>query len=99
MALALEGGDLELVGRLMSREWSSRRRLSDSASTDRIESLLEVSLSAGAWGGKACGAGGGGCIAVLSPEDARATICDKLAAAGAVVLEARPTATGLQVTS
>ncbi|MCZ6507611.1 MAG: hypothetical protein O7A04_06140 [Acidobacteria bacterium] len=97
MVQALKRGDLERVGGLMSREWSSRRQLSDGASTDRIESLLEVSRLAGAWGGKACGAGGGGCVAVLAPEEARESLRDELAAAGAEVLETSPTATCLEV--
>ncbi len=97
MARALKKGDLERVGRLMTRDWSSRRLLSDGASTDRIEKLLDVSRLSGAWGGKACGAGGGGCVAVLAPEGARESLRDELAAAGAILLEASPTAVSLEV--
>jgi D-glycero-alpha-D-manno-heptose-7-phosphate kinase len=63
---ALEAGDLAAAGRLMSEEWSWRRTLAQGISTPRIESVLDAAMSAGAWGGKACGAGGGGCVALLA---------------------------------
>jgi D-glycero-alpha-D-manno-heptose-7-phosphate kinase len=94
---ALESGELERVGKLMEEEWSYRRRLAAEVSTPRIEELLTAAARAGAWGGKACGAGGGGCIAVLAPESARAAVAAALASAGATVLAARPTAVPLQV--
>lgn len=86
---ALEAGDLPRVGKLMSREWSLRRHLSDEVSTTGIESLLTLAASLGAWGGKACGAGGGGSIALLCAPERRETIAGSLAAAGGEVLPAR----------
>ena len=64
---ALEAGDLPRVGELMSREWSYRRRLAAGISTPVLEALCAAAAAAGAWGGKACGAGGGGCLAFLGP--------------------------------
>ncbi|HEX5760665.1 MAG TPA: hypothetical protein VF121_15870, partial [Thermoanaerobaculia bacterium] len=60
MPAALESGDLRRAGELMAREWSYRRHLADGVATPEIESLLSLAASLGAWGGKACGAGGGG---------------------------------------
>lgn len=94
---ALESGDLAAVGRLMSVEWSHRRRLAPEVSTPRVEELLAAAQEAGAWGGKVCGAGGGGCVAVLGPASARARISRRLAEAGATVLEARPEGRPLEV--
>ncbi len=99
LAGALERGDLPRVGELMSREWSFRRRLAEGISTPVLESLLAAAASHGAWGGKACGAGGGGCIAVLCPPDRRAEIEAALREAGGRVLAARPTSLPLAVTS
>ncbi len=97
LAAALDAADLPETGRLMSREWSLRRRLAPGVSTPEIEDLLERGAAAGAWGGKACGAGGGGSIALLCPPEHRASVAAALEAGGARVLEASPTARGLAV--
>jgi len=94
---AIERGELAEVGRLMSVEWSHRRRLAPEVSTPRVERMLEEAERAGAWGGKVCGAGGGGCLAVLCPADHRERVAQRLASVGAEVLEARPVATPLEV--
>ncbi len=97
IAPALEAGDLARAGALMSREWSYRRQLAAGISTPVLEDLLAAALRAGAWGGKACGAGGGGCLAFLGPPEAREAIARALAQAGATVLPVRPTAEPLKV--
>ena len=94
---ALEAGDLPHVGELMSREWSYRRRLAEGISTPLLESLLERARALGAWGCKACGAGGGGCMAFLCPPDRKAAIGQALEELGGRVLQTRPTAEPLQV--
>lgn len=91
LAVSLEAGDLPEVGRWMSREWSFRRRLAEGISTPLLESLVERALALGAWGGKACGAGGGGCLAFLCPPDRKAAIGAGLEELGGKVLPARPT--------
>ena len=87
---ALEAGDLAWVGALMSREWSFRRRLAEGISTPALEALVATALAAGAWGGKACGAGGGGSLVFLCPPDRRADVAAALERAGGRILPARP---------
>jgi D-glycero-alpha-D-manno-heptose-7-phosphate kinase len=94
---ALEAGDFPRVGELMSREWSFRRRLAEGISTPLLESLIERALALGAWGGKACGAGGGGCLAFLCPPERKAAIAAGLEELGGKVLPARPTGESLAV--
>ncbi len=96
---ALEAGDFQRVGELMSREWSHRRQLAEGISTPEIDRLFAAALAAGAWGGKACGAGGGGCLAFLCPPEHRPAISAALEQAGAQVLRTRPTAEPLAVSS
>ncbi|HKV11022.1 MAG TPA: hypothetical protein VJ725_22975 [Thermoanaerobaculia bacterium] len=98
MVPALEAGDLRQVGELMSREWSFRRRLAEGVSTPTLERLFSTALEAGAWGGKACGAGGGGCLAFLCPPDRRSAVAAELEKAGGQVLAARPTGRTLEIT-
>ena len=97
LAPALEAGDLPRVGELMSREWSYRRRLAEGISTPVLEKLLEAAAAHGAWGGKACGAGGGGCLAMLCPPERRSAIAAALREAGGEILEARPVAAPLAI--
>ena len=94
---ALEAGALESVGRLMTTEWGQRRGLAEGVSTPRIEEMLAAALAAGAWGGKACGAGGGGCVAVLSPPGRREAVAQALTASGGRLLPAMPAGDPLSV--
>ena len=96
-AEALRAGDLAELGRWMGREWSFRRRLADGVSTVAVEGLLEAAGRAGAWGGKVCGAGGGGSIAVLCPPRRRPEVAAALEAEGAQVLSAPPRGRGLEI--
>jgi D-glycero-alpha-D-manno-heptose-7-phosphate kinase len=97
LAPALEAGDLPRVGELMSREWSHRRRLAEGISTPVLEALLQAGAAQGAWGGKACGAGGGGCLALLGPPERRDAITAALEAAGGKVLRASPIGRPLEI--
>jgi D-glycero-alpha-D-manno-heptose-7-phosphate kinase len=92
---ALSASDWPRLGSLMAAEWEARRGLADGISTPEIESLLGLARARGSWGGKACGAGGGGSLAVLCPPEGRAALVASWSAAGARVLDARPTSKGL----
>ncbi len=98
LAPALESGDFPGVGALMSREWSYRRQLADGISTPVLEKLLQVAAAQGAWGGKACGAGGGGSLAILCPPERRSDIAAALQREGGEILAARPAGSPLAIT-
>ena len=98
LAPALEAGDFSKVGELMSREWSYRRQLADGISTPVLEKLLAVATAQGAWGGKACGAGGGGSLAILCPPERRSDIAEALQRDGGEILAARPVGSPLAIT-
>jgi len=97
MAEALARGDLPRAGRLMSEEWSLRRQLSPEISTPTIEALLARGRARGGWGGKACGAGGGGSVALLVAPESREEVVRTLSDAGAQVLRVQPAAGGVDV--
>jgi len=86
----LESGRLAAAGAVVEREWALRRELAAAVSTPELERMLAAARDAGAWGGKACGAGGGGCLAVLCPPENRAAVEAALSGAGAEPLAARP---------
>ncbi len=94
---ALLAADWAQVGALVAEEWAARRQLSGEISTPAIESLLAAARELGAWGGKACGAGGGGSVLVIAPPAARSAIADAWRRLGTEVLAAQPTARGLEI--
>ena len=96
MPEALLAGDWERAGALMADDWRARRGLAPEIPTRELERMLDSCARAGAWGGKACGAGGGGCVAVLGPPERREAIVGALRDAGARLIEAPPTASGLE---
>lgn len=95
---ALQASDWTEVGRLVGAEWAARRQLSSEVSTPGIEALLESARSLGAWGGKACGAGGGGSVLVLAPAERREAIAAAWRELGTQILPARPTARRIEIT-
>jgi len=69
MAHGLRQEDFPAMGSALAREWAARRLLAPVVSSPTIERAIRAALGAGAWGGKACGAGGGGCVVFLSAVD------------------------------
>jgi D-glycero-alpha-D-manno-heptose-7-phosphate kinase len=82
MAEAAEKEDFRAMGAALRREWEARRRLAPVVSSPGIEAVIAAALDAGAWGGKACGAGGGGCVVVLSPPEKTPGVREALARLG-----------------
>ncbi|HEX9162875.1 MAG TPA: hypothetical protein VF980_14305 [Thermoanaerobaculia bacterium] len=97
MEKALEAGNFEEAGHVLAREWQNRKALIDGISTPEIEAAIEAATAAGAWGGKVCGAGGGGCVVFLFPPDKRGAIISALSSVPGRVLDAVPVAHGLTV--
>jgi D-glycero-alpha-D-manno-heptose-7-phosphate kinase len=97
MEKALESGDLEAAGAALNHEWQNRKALIEGVSTPEIEAAIEAAAGAGAWAGKVCGAGGGGCIIFLMPPDRRDAVRDALATVPGQVIDAHPVAHGLTV--
>ncbi|MBI2593030.1 galactokinase [Candidatus Daviesbacteria bacterium] len=66
---ALIKSDINRLGRLMHEHWMSKRKLSTSISSPRIDYLYELGIKNGALGGKIMGAGGGGFLIFCCPGD------------------------------
>ena len=69
----LENGKLEELAKLMTGQFEAMKKLDSSTSNEQIEELFELAGPM-IWGGKPCGAGGGGCLLFVakSPEQAQA---------------------------
>ena len=97
MEKALESGDLQAAGIALGHEWTNRKSLIEGISTPEIETAIEAATGAGAWAGKVCGAGGGGCIIFLMPPDRRESVREALAHVPGQVIDAQPVAHGLTI--
>ncbi len=69
MAASVFKQDFAAMGGALDREWKARRGLAPVVSSPAIGAAISAAIAAGAWGGKACGAGGGGCVVFLSPPE------------------------------
>lgn len=85
------------VGRLMREEWSHRRQNLPTISTPAIDRIIADARRAGALGGKVCGAGGGGCVVILTQPDVRTRVEAAIADAGGRLLPIRIDRRGVRV--
>jgi D-glycero-alpha-D-manno-heptose-7-phosphate kinase len=98
MAAAARERNFPAMGRALADEWKARRELAPVVSSPAIDRAVAAALDAGAWGGKACGAGGGGCVVFLSPPERTRAVRDALGRlAEGSVLSIRAEPRGLEV--
>jgi len=71
MAEALRAADLARVGALLSENWKHQQALDPGMRTADMAQLEAAAVKAGALGGKAAGAGAGGCMFFVMRGDAR----------------------------
>jgi D-glycero-alpha-D-manno-heptose-7-phosphate kinase len=69
MADALMAADFTRIGRLLSENWGHQQALDTRMCTPEMARLDQAMRAAGSLGGKAAGAGAGGCMFFLAPDD------------------------------
>jgi D-glycero-alpha-D-manno-heptose-7-phosphate kinase len=95
---ALREGDVDRALRAVVAEGAVRRRLAPGVATAETDAVDRAVREAGALGTKVLGAGGGGCVLVVLPEDGAGPSLDAaLRAGGARPLPCRPTPIGLRL--
>jgi len=100
MAGAVAARDFAAMGKALAEEWDARRLLAPVVSTPALERAIAAARQAGAWAGKACGAGGGGCVVFLSPADRTGAVRNALGFLGeGAVLPVSAENRGLEVTT
>jgi D-glycero-alpha-D-manno-heptose-7-phosphate kinase len=87
MREALVCGDLGAFGALLGENWRCQKDLHPSISNETVEGLFRAAERAGAISGKACGAGGGGCLLFWCQEGAASQVCEALRGAGAQIID------------
>ncbi len=94
---ALMRGRLTDFGELLTQNWFNQKKLHPSVTNERIENLFRIATTHGAIGGKACGAGGGGCLLFYCQPTREHSVHQKLEDAGAHVIDVNFDADGLQM--
>ncbi len=93
---ALLAGALDDFARLMDENWRLQKELHPSVTNQEIDRLFELARHEGAIGGKACGAGGGGCLIFYCSFDAQHRVRKTLEKAGAQIIDFQFAPRGLE---
>ena len=96
MADALEAGDPAMVGSLLNENWACQCQLDPGMRTEDMARLERAVSAAGVLGGKAAGAGAGGCMFFLAPSQP-AEVANAARNAGATVLPVSWTSGGVRI--
>jgi D-glycero-alpha-D-manno-heptose-7-phosphate kinase len=94
---ALAKQDWKELAWLVREEWAARRKNLPTIATPTIDKIIESARKNGAVAGKVCGAGGGGCVALLIEPDSRARVEAAVVAAKGQVLPIRIDRRGVDV--
>src|SRR5205807_3585453 len=82
MVEALRAADLARVAALLTQNWNHQQALDPGMRTTQMAQLEAAAATAGALGGKAAGAGAGGCMFFVMRGDARAVAATVASASG-----------------
>jgi len=78
MKKALLLGELDEMGQLLNEAWKVKKEMASGITNQRIDSIYQTALNAGAIGGKISGAGGGGFMFFLTKPEARYSVMDTI---------------------
>lgn len=90
--------DIEKIGRLMKENWERQKRLMEGISNPEIEEIFRLAGEETV-GGKAMGAGGGGCLLFLGREKKAGKLKEKLEGKGLRILAVRFVSKGMEEVS
>ncbi len=76
--LGREDDPAAAFGKLLDESWKLKRGLANGVSTNRIDEIYQTAIEAGAYGGKLLGAGGGGFMIFIVPEEKRQAVKERL---------------------
>ena len=72
------GQDITGFGELLQEAWEAKRSFSSKGSNSHVDEIYDLALSAGAFGGKLTGAGGGGFLVLFVPPSRQKRVREKL---------------------
>ncbi|MCD6384799.1 GHMP kinase [Candidatus Sumerlaeota bacterium] len=96
MKSALMTGNLGYFADLLDENWSRQKDLDPTVSNTQIDDLFKLAYKSGALGGKALGAGGGGCLLFYCKENKEHLVRRALETAGVQIIDFNFDFDGLQ---
>ena len=87
--------DWEKLGELMNENQNYLSELG--VSIDKLDNMIKASLTAGAYGAKLSGAGGGDCMIAVSSRDKNQAVADSIRQAGGEVININTNADGVKI--
>ena len=90
----LETGDFEKTGKCMTQNHTILQKLE--VSIPQLDSMVEAANSAGAWGAKLSGAGGGDCMIALVPDDSKDAVEKAIKKVGGEIIAVDTNANGVE---
>lgn len=91
---AFKSNDFQTVGQCMDEGHSILQQLG--VSIPKLDSMVGAARSAGAWGAKLSGAGGGDCMIALTPPDKRQKVIDAIQRVGGEIISVGLQADGVK---
>lgn len=99
MRYVLLAGKLDEFADLMNQNWECQKKLDASVTNEQIDTLFAEAFKSGAVGGKACGAGGGGCVLFFAEPNRRGDVEEVVQRLGSRVIPFKFEFGGLQVSA
>lgn len=87
--------DIAAFGSILDEGWRLKRQLANTITTDRIDRWYEAAIRAGAYGGKLCGAGGGGFLLFIADRSRHDAIRQALSDLREVPIRFEPSGSSL----
>jgi mevalonate kinase len=83
------------VGNLMNQDHQLLQQLG--VSIEKLDSMCQSAIAAGAYGAKLSGAGGGDCMTALVAEEKKALVEEAIEKSGGTVIKVKPAAEGVRI--
>lgn len=82
--------EIHSFGKLLNKGWIAKKSLADQISTDYIDQYYQKAIDAGCLGGKIAGAGGGGFLLLVVPENKKQHVRNALSVMTEVAIRYEP---------
>ena len=89
--------DIKGLGELLADSWEVKKSTSSLISNELIDRYYELAISQGAYGGKLCGAGGGGYLLFVAPPEKVRVIAGKIKGTGVITHPVELNKSGVEV--